>query len=199
MKTDGHQAVLEAKRRRLEALRAVFANHTRSGEPWVLEIGCGHGHFLTDYAAANRQQFCIGIDLISRRVEKSGRKRERQGLDNLEFHKAEVEEFLEALPDEQQFRDVFMLYPDPWPKKRHFRRRMIQPDLVAELHRRLVADGHFYFRTDHDDLFEWAVEHFQQHGGWTIELGAPWPLERSTVFEDITGRRRDFVAGKAAR
>lgn len=190
----GQQAILEAKRQRLEELQAMLGAHPRRGEAWTLEIGCGHGHFLTDYAALHSDRFCMGIDLISRRIEKGNRKRDRLGLTNLEFHKVEVGELFAALPEDQRFAEIFMLYPDPWPKKRHFRRRMIQPEFVETVRRRLVAGGCFYFRTDHEGLFEWALEHFGDASRWRVEVGAPWPFERSTIFEEITGRRLDFIA-----
>ena len=115
----------------------------------TLELGCGHGHFLDDYAKAHPEEFCIGIDLRSRRVDKSNRKRDRGGHDNLAFMKAEASEFLDALPDDARLAKIFFLFPDPWPKKRHFRYRMIRPDMLDRLAKRAPEGARLHFRSDH--------------------------------------------------
>ena len=82
-----------------------------------LEIGCGHGHWLTSLASSHRNELFIGIDLLSKRVRKADRKKELAHLDNVFFLKAEASEFLEALPEKIHIKNTFVMYPDPWPKK----------------------------------------------------------------------------------
>ncbi|MBQ8445047.1 MAG: methyltransferase domain-containing protein, partial [Opitutales bacterium] len=89
------ERIAELRAKLLETLPADVVAGTRG---LTLEIGCGHGHFLAAYAQAFPQEFCLGLDLISKRIERANRKRELAGLTNLAFFKAEATERLLALP-----------------------------------------------------------------------------------------------------
>ena len=92
----------QARRKELtDSSRRLFSD----GITRVLEIGCGHGHYLSDYASAHPEEHCIGIDLLNRRVEKADRKKEKRELSKLQFLKAEAVEFLETLPERNLHRD----------------------------------------------------------------------------------------------
>jgi len=107
-------------------LAATLATALAGRTDITFELGCGHGHWLAAYAAAHPDEFCVGIDLITHRVERSVRKQTLGKLDNVIFLKAEATEFLEALPPAVVLRKIFILYPDPWPKKKHHKHRFIQ-------------------------------------------------------------------------
>jgi tRNA (guanine-N7-)-methyltransferase len=131
---------LSEREARLGALRAELAELFRGREREceqggvVLEIGCGHGHFLTAYAAAHPEKFCVGFDIEIDRIERAGRKRRRAELEkNLAFVRAEATEFFAALPAHARFSEVFVLFPDPWPKRRHHKNRMIRPESLSAL------------------------------------------------------------------
>src|SRR5690242_7712289 len=85
----------------------------------VLEIGCGHGHFLARYAAENPAKLCVGVDVIGERIERATRKATRAGLANCHFLRGEAREVIESLPPGVTFAETWVLFPDPWPKKRH--------------------------------------------------------------------------------
>jgi tRNA (guanine-N7-)-methyltransferase len=149
----------------------------------TLEIGCGHGHFLTRFAEAHPERFCLGIDILSDRLERANKKRNRAGLTNVHFHKAEAVELLECIPAGITFAEVFLLFPDPWPKKRHHKNRLVRSDFLESLAARMVPGGRFYFRTDHTGYFADGREVLEQHPRWTIDPAAPWPFEEATVFQ----------------
>ena len=149
----------------------------------TLEIGCGHGHFLTRFAEAHRERFCLGIDILSDRLERANKKRNRAGLTNVHFHKAEAVELLECLPAGISFEEVFLLFPDPWPKKRHHKNRLVRADFLESLAARMAPGGRFYFRTDHAGYFADGREVLEQHPRWKIVPDAPWPFEEPTVFQ----------------
>ena len=161
----------------------------------TLEIGCGHGHFLASYGAAFPQENCIGIDLITKRIERALRKRDLAGLRNVDFLKADAEEFFEALPPKVMLDKLFLLFLDPWPKKRHHKNRIIQNatlDLWAERSR---PGAMLYFRTDHAEFFEWSREHVEAHPAWEVLPEAVWPFERETYFQSILpDAPRDLIA-----
>ena len=160
----------------------------------TLEIGCGHGHWLTAYSESNPNEPCIGIDLITKRIEKSNRKRERLDLPYLFFFKTEAKEFLENLPDSLILKRTVLLFPDPWPKKRHHKRRLIQRPFLDLLAARSVLNAELCFRTDHQDYFSWAVDQVNCIDSWRIDYKATWPFEHETFFQNILPEYQNFIA-----
>lgn len=149
----------------------------------TLEIGCGHGHFLARYAEAHPARFCLGVDILNDRLERAMKKRNRAGLTNLHFHKAEATELLECLPPGIACDAVFLLFPDPWPKKRHHKNRLVRADFLAVLARYMAPGGRFFFRTDHAEYFAAGLEVISQHPNWQIDPVGLWPFEEATVFQ----------------
>ena len=165
-----------------------------SPAPIVLEIGCGHGHFLARYATEHPDRFCLGIDLLAKRLEKAQRKREKAQLPNLCFYRTEAAEFLECLPAAVRFSEVFLLFPDPWPKKRHHKNRLMNPFLLTALAARMVVGGRLYFRTDHPEYFSAASEVVEQHPRWFLRPDAEWPFEEATIFQQKAPSFQSLIA-----
>ena len=174
----------------LERCRADLAGVDRI----LFEAGCGHGHWLTDYAEANPGMICAGIDLISWRIRKGNEKKAKRGLQNLHFYKAELSEFLGALPAAIRFDRTVLLFPDPWPKAKHHRRRMVQPSFLGEVARRTDRGGEFCFRSDDRPYFDWTVEHLSEHSEWEIDEAAQWPYESETYFQSLMDEYHSVVA-----
>ena len=160
----------------------------------TFELGCGHGHWLAAYAAAHPDEFCVGIDLITHRVERSVRKQTLGKLDNVIFLKAEATEFLEALPPAVVLRKIFILYPDPWPKKKHHKHRFIQASSLDLLAQRAAAGARLHFRTDDLDYSEWTRAHLFEHAAWKLKEETTWPFEQTTFFEERMTAKRDLEA-----
>jgi tRNA (guanine-N7-)-methyltransferase len=168
----------------LEALRSNLAAWLpRDGRALVWEIGCGHGHFLTAYAAAHPAGFCVGVDTKAERVARAERKRERAGLANLRFVRAEARMFLEALPPGAPLGAVFVLFPDPWPKRRHHKHRLLGEDFFRALAERAGEGMPFYLRTDHEPYFREVAALLAAHPDWRLLPDEAWPFEHATVFE----------------
>jgi tRNA (guanine-N7-)-methyltransferase len=195
--------LVENRRRRVAALRERIRAFAL-GAPLTLEIGCGHGHFLADYAAAFPVRQCIGIDLLSKRIERALRKRDRAALANLDFIKADATEFLEAAGSVAGspicFEHFFVIHPDPWPKARHHKNRLIQDaflDTIADL---AAAGAHLWFRTDSAAYHEWTREHLCRHPRWNLISDSdagnalPWPLEPDTIFSQRLPDSHSLVA-----
>jgi len=160
---------------------------------FLLEVGSGHGHFLTAYAAEHPAKLCLGIDIVSERVERALRKRGRAALPNLHFIRAEARLFLEALPAYARISEVFILFPDPWPKSRHHKHRILQPAFLAALAGRATPDCRLYFRTDHRPYFDSACATLRDSAHWRL-LDAPWPFEFETVFQSRAEQHDSFIA-----
>jgi tRNA (guanine-N7-)-methyltransferase len=169
-----------AERRR--ALRATFESVLGARNEFVWEIGCGHGHFLTAYAVAHPDRLCIGIDIEADRIERAIRKRDRAELPDLHFIRADARDFLAALPDPARFAAIYALFPDPWPKKRHHKHRLFQPDFISQIAARTTPGARLYFRTDHGPYFSETRAAFASSDAWEI-VDEAWAFEAPTVFQ----------------
>ncbi len=192
---------------RLAALREqVFPRLPLAEDrPLTLEIGCGHGHYLAAYAAAHPEEFCVGIDLLEDRIDRATRKATRAKLTNLLFAQAEASLFLGALAawsgaSPVRLRRVFILFSDPWPKRRHWKHRVLQPALLDTLAPLTAPGATLHFRTDHADYFGYARAVVAEHPAWRLadpeEPAAAWPFEHVSVFEEraLAGAPQSFTA-----
>jgi len=183
--SESYARELAKQARRKGQLREQLERDLAGRESLLFEAGCGHGHWLASYAEAHPQTCCVGIDLISWRIRKCLDKRDKRGLHNLFFYKAELGDFLAVLPPAIRFERTVLLFPDPWPKARHHRRRMVQAALLDEVARRTDAGGQFYFRSDDRPYFDWTIEHLEAHPDWRIDATAEWPHEAGTYFQGL--------------
>jgi tRNA (guanine-N7-)-methyltransferase len=168
------------------------------GRPCTLEFGSGHGHFLTHYAAHAPEKAFLGIDLLGSRLARARKKAERMGLENVEFIQAEATELLEAMPSDIFFEQAFMLFPDPWPKRRHHKNRMIQEEWLNRLADRMQPGGLFYFRTDDAAFADWTQAHLNAHTRWDCQANKTWPFEFTTVFQLKADRYFSIAASAKA-
>ncbi|MBI2813499.1 MAG: SAM-dependent methyltransferase [Opitutae bacterium] len=179
---------------RRAALRAELAALLPSAQALVWEIGSGHGHFLVQYAQAFPGKLCVGVDIILDRLNRSGKKRDRARLANCHFVQAEAREFLDALPPGVTLREIWVLFPDPWPKKRHHKNRILQAEFLEALAGRAGEGTPLYFRTDHAGYFTAVVELIPTLKTWQLDPTAPWPLEQETVFQARAPAYQSLVA-----
>ena len=184
---------LELMARRRAALRGELAGILPPTGELIWEVGCGHGHFLTTYARAHPDALCLGIDIIRERIERAERKKDRAGLSNLHFLLAEARLFLGELPPAAKILAVFILFPDPWPKKRHHKHRLMQPEFLDALAERAGQGTRIYFRTDHEPYFLQAETVLSTHPAWHL-ADETWPCVVETVFQQRAARHRSLVA-----
>lgn len=180
---------------RLHALRAELAT-ALAGHPRVtLEIGCGHGHFLTAYARAHPGEFCLGVDILLDRLARAGKKTRLAGLNNVAWVRAEAGLLLEALPAGVRFASaIFILFPDPWPKRRHWKNRLLQAGFLTALGARAEPGTRLCFRTDHAPYFAEALAVLADHPDWRLDSATPWPFEQPTVFQAKAAGYQSLVA-----
>ena len=126
-------------------------------------------------------------------IQKSNNKKDSFGRNNLFFYKAEANEFLHFKPLNIKIRNIFILFPDPWPKKRHHKRRLIQNEFLDLLKLHVCDKSLVYFRTDHLDYFKWTEEKFQNSQNWKI-IGDKWPFEHETFFQNLLPNYKSLVA-----
>lgn len=185
---------LEKQKKRKLALKAELEVVLEGVDSILFEAGCGHGHWLTGFAKQNPDQTCLGIDLIAGRVRKALQKRDKHHLNNLHFFKAELTEFLEVLPMHVRFDKTVFLFPDPWPKAKHHRRRMVQASLLDALAERTDPRGLFCFRSDDLAYCQWVSEHLEAHPLWEIDTSKVWFYEAETYFQKMMESYQSLIA-----
>jgi len=186
-------------RQRVTALREELRRVGLEHPQLTLEIGCGHGHYMTAYAAAHPGEFCIAIDIIQERLDKSQRKSDRARLNNVNWIRAEAQDLLEALPPETRFTGrILVLFPDPWPKRKHWKNRLIQAPFLAELAKFTTAGTPLCFRTDHEGYFAEALAAVTAHPDWRVQADAVWPFEQRTIFEARADSHQSWIARRAS-
>lgn len=179
---------------RRAALRVELAALLPTPQAVVWEIGSGHGHFLVQYAQACPAKYCVGVDIIRDRLSRSRKKCARAGLANCHFVQAEAREFLEALPAGATLREIWALFPDPWPKKRHHKNRILQADFFEALAGRAGQGTPLYFRTDHAGYFSAVAALIPELKTWRLDPAVTWPLEKETVFQARAQGYQSLVA-----
>lgn len=189
-RTAQYRQVIEQRRQALETQLAEICGKIPS---IVWELGCGHGHFLTAYAQCHPHELCVGIDLVSERIDRAQKKRNRHLLNNLHFIQADANLFLETLAGPTKISKTFILFPDPWPKLRHHKHRIMQPRFLAHLGSRVGEGARLYFRTDFDPYFKDTYRLLSPHPQWEL-IDEPWPFEFETVFQSRAPSYNSLVA-----
>lgn len=154
----------------------------------VLEIGYGGGEHLARQAAEHNEIGFIGAEVFSNGIGKMLEKIDDNGLGNIRLFTDDALKLLQAMPD-GAFSGVHLLYPDPWPKTRHHKRRFISPTTMRELSRTIRPGGFFRFATDIEDYANWGLAHALREPGLVWEHGrpgswhAPYPGWQPTRYE----------------
>jgi tRNA (guanine-N7-)-methyltransferase len=178
----GTPLFLETQARRRQSIRDFATCALGEETEIVWEIGCGHGHFLTAYAAAHPNARCVGIDIAGNRIARALKKSAGAKLPNLTFLRADARLFIESLPRTIRVKEIFLLFPDPWPKLRHHKHRIVQPDFLTLVADRGTPGCRVCFRTDFRPYFEHAQHAIREHPRWHL-TDEPWPYEFETVFQ----------------
>ena len=156
-------------------------------KPVWLEIGFGGGEHLVHQAAQNSDVGIIGCEPYINGVAMLLGKIRRAGVGNLAIHPGDVRDMFDVLPPESIDR-AFLLYPDPWPKARHHRRRFVTPEHLEPLARVLKPGAVFRVATDIEDYVRQTLEQVPQFGfEWLAEgpedWRQPWGDWLSTRYE----------------
>ena len=119
-----------------------------------VELGCGDASFLANYARLHPDRNFIGVERLAGRIRKLDRKGRRAGLANLRGVRIESSYFLEYLLPLRSAAALHIYFPDPWPKRKHWRHRLINERFPGIAARALVSHGMVYLRTDDENYFQ---------------------------------------------
>ena len=129
-------------------------------QPLKLEIGFGMGDFLIEMAGREPNSNFIGIDFSQNGIRKLLARINSLQLKNIRVVYGDVRERLPLLFEDRELDTVFINFPDPWPGKRHFRRRLIKPELVKMMAQKLAPEGRLYLATDSESYAMEILEYF---------------------------------------
>jgi tRNA (guanine-N7-)-methyltransferase len=152
-------------------------NYFAAVEDVWLEIGFGAGEHLLEQARAHPNIGMIGAEPYVAGIAKLLSKIESDNLFNIRIHEGDARDVIEALPAACLGR-VFILFPDPWPKTRHHKRRFIQTDMLDRLARVMKPGAELRFATDDKSYLPWALERLAAHPAfeWMAERAADWRM-----------------------
>ena len=150
--------------------------------PLEVDLGCGDGSFLATMAAENPDKNFLGVERLLGRVRSACRNIERAGLTNARVMRFEITYFAEHLLPPGSVTAFHLLFPDPWPKRRHARRRVVSGSFLASLQRALVPGGAVHIATDDTEYFRQITHAVSASPDFAI-IPAPSSVYPSTKFE----------------
>jgi tRNA (guanine-N7-)-methyltransferase len=139
-----------------------FRRHSSSdifGNDYPLEVdlGCGDGSFLIEMAQHYPERNFLGVERLLGRVRGVCKRIQELGLTNVMVLRLESQYTLEYLLAPASVSRLHLLCPDPWPKARHHKRRLVQQEFLQILQNTLSPSGEFLFKTDHLEYYEWVI------------------------------------------
>ncbi|MBC7962697.1 MAG: tRNA (guanosine(46)-N7)-methyltransferase TrmB [Steroidobacteraceae bacterium] len=167
---------------------AIFGNDN----PLALEIGCGVGDFIVQMAELHPELNFIALDFYNKGCIKTCKRVDKAGLANVKILRAEARSFTEACLPHNALRKVIINCPDPWPKLRHRKRRLVNSEFVAWLSRFLQPGADFHFATDFDDYGLDVAEFMAGQEGFDNQL-APDKYRHSLEGYPISKYMRRFL------
>ncbi len=174
---------------------------TRRDRPLELEIGSGKGTFLVRHAAELPEVNLIGVEYARAYWRHAADRCRRHGLDNVKLVHTEAELFVRHYVPENAMRRVHIYFPDPWPKTRHHKRRLIKEPFLRLLHQKMEPEATLRIVTDHDDYHDWILAAITR----VVDLfeALPWHNAEGAEGDELVGtnyerkfrrRSKDFHA-----
>ncbi len=128
-----------------------------------IEIGSGKGTFLLQEAQQRTESNYLGFEWAAEFYRYAADRIRRHHLENVKMMHGDATEFLRFWCEDNVADVIHLYFSDPWPKTRHHKRRVVQDITLENFYRVLKKGGVVHVVTDHDDLWKWCVEHFQNH------------------------------------
>lgn len=144
-------------------LKGMWNQEFRNNNPLNLELGCGKGKFISEIAKKYKNiNYCV-LDLDTNAIVYATRKIKELDLINVRAIPANIEK-LDEFFSEKSISKIYINFCNPWPKKRHHKRRLTHPNFLKKYKKLLISEGEIHFKTDDDELFEASLEYFNENG-----------------------------------
>ncbi len=167
-----------------------FANIFGNNNPVHIEIGSGRGEFLLKKAEQNPQINFVGIDLKDKRIKTILRNLDEDRHKNVRLMRIFINNESISMIPSSSIEQIYLIYPDPWPKKKHFKRRIINQEFIDVLKKVLRPDGMIEISTDHEGYANWIVGHFQNRDDFVTKYESGFSRQKEenhiiTYFENL--------------
>lgn len=178
--------VIEVKEDQLLDFAEIFGNN----KPVHIEIGSGKGEFISQKCRENRDINFVGIELNPHRITSIMKKLSLTEDNNVRLLKHYVDKEISKLIPKNSIPVIYIQHPDPWPKRKHHKYRLINQDFIDTLNIMLQKGGRVEIATDHPGYSEWIIEHFKQRQDFVSLFEKSFTYEKQeghieTYFEEI--------------
>jgi tRNA (guanine-N7-)-methyltransferase len=157
--------------------KKIFGNDN----PVEVELGAGDGVFIEQYAPQFPEQNFIAVERLLGRATKIAKKIIRGNITNLRILRLESSYVIEKMCPKESLASIRIMHPDPWPKRKHHKNRLIQTDFIDIMRDSLKKGGIVRFTTDDLPYFEWTLEKWGECKGW-IKKGE-WDYQKDPLSE----------------
>ncbi len=164
--------------------------------PFELEIGCGKGGFLLARAKARPDVRLLGIEWANKFFKFAADRMARWQLANVRVMRTDAKPFVMHQLPAASVSALHLYHPDPWPKKRHHKRRLVQDDFADAVARVLVPEGRWLIQTDHAEYFE-HIRHVLSHHSAFMEVA--WEDVEVETADDFAGTNFEIKYAKEGR
>ena len=152
--------------------------------PLEFEVGSGKGLFMQTAASDHPDRNFVGIEIAGKYARFAAAKLARHGLTNAKMLHGDTNKLITKHISDASLAAVHVYFPDPWWKKRHFKRRIMNPTFVKEIQRTLKPNGELHFWTDVEEYFDMALEVLSEH----TELDGPKTVDERPAEHDLDYR-----------
>ena len=156
--------------------------------PIILDIGCGNGEYLTDIASKNPQNFYIGFERQFKEVHRTALKIEKAKLKNCIVVSMDARN-IPSLFDDEKLLGVIILFPDPWPKIKQKRNRLVQKKYILALTPKIQRGGSIKLKTDSDDYFMQMLQIFYDDDVSKMLI----PQELSRDYHNLIKTTKEYI------
>lgn len=162
----------------------VFKNN----HPVEVDLGAGDGGFVLELAKRHPNVNYIAIERLLGRIKKIVKRSAKENCNNIRALRLESFYFLKWMCPLDSLNRIHIMFPDPWPKRKHFKHRLIQPEFVEVAHKALKPHGVVRFATDHEDYFKWvrkvwaqavAAGRWKDLGEWDFSQDLPTDFQKT--------------------
>ncbi len=164
-----------------EALRGRWGEEFSSYREIWLELGCGKGRFTCELAQRNPEVLLLALEKVPDAMVVAMERVTEQNIPNVRFLDRDAELLPEIFAPGEIVR-LFVNFPDPWPKKKQYKRRLTAPAFLERYKALLPEGGELWFKTDNADLYDWSLETLKSCG-WTLR-----PMPEGTPMTDYEAR-----------
>jgi tRNA (guanine-N7-)-methyltransferase len=150
-------------------LSEIFGNEKKL----ALEVGFGDGAFLVETARSNLELNFVGIEIKEKRLKKAVKRIEKEKLENVKLLIMDVRIAIEEVFSLNTFNEIYINFPDPWPKERHKKHRIIDPDFLKELSRIMKPEAVLEIASDHEEYISYILTTLDETENFECSLPPP--------------------------